>query len=263
MSYRYDKEKKRKQQWYLTGILFIAVVFFTPALTYVFDIIEQPLARAWEQSNANMDRLSNIFQRSYAAGEIAQENQELKNRIAVLEVDVLRTQYLESVLESYQAIEDAVLVNETVTQGQVLVHGTPGKADTLLINRGSRDGVSFGDTVITAGNLLIGSVSEVFDTTSRVDLLSKSEQETMAVLFPHQESLKLLGHGKSYRAELPRESLVEVGDTVYSQAEPGRLIAVVREIIFDPRDPFKQVYLSAPVDISNIQTVGVIKKTLN
>lgn len=260
MSYRYDREKKRKRIGYLIATVILVTLFFTPFLTWVFDVIERPLARAWEQSQENLETTSNLFHRFYAKGKLIKENESLKQKINLLEVDVLRTHYLESTLETYQILQGRAQEGETVIPAEIIVREPLTPADTILINRGTTDGISAGDSVITSEHLFLGYVNQVFDTTARVHLATKEGITTQAILYPHEEALTLYGNGKSYRAQLSRESEVEVGDVVYQQAYPGRIIGIVREVSFDPRDPLKTIYLSAPVSLRDIQVVGVVQK---
>lgn len=255
MSYRYDREKKRRNNWYLVGTLLIIVIIFTPVPRLLFDVLERPLERAWQESQENGEEARGLFNRFYAKTKLLEKQEELQREVDQLTIDGLRTAYLESVLSTYQSIRE---VAEAAIVADVVLTPPVSTAGTLVVNRGSNDGVRSGSEVITKENLSLGTVSHVYDTTSRVTLHTKAGQQTRAILYPHGESFTLIGHGDSYRAELERDSEVAEGDVAYSQFIPGRIVAVVQKIVFDPRDPYKEVYLARPLNLNTIQSVGII-----
>ena len=261
MSYRYDKEKKQKNILYTVGIIFIVIIFFTPTLTYLYDGFEKPLTSLWNASynvkTAGEDLTTTLFKKH----RLLKENEELKEQLHLLNAEVERVPYLESLLASYEAMTENSLGDEIILPAEVLARSPLTTSGTLIINRGERDGVTPGDTVVAYNNILIGYVAEVFDTTSRVTLYTHNTIETQAIFYPEEESITLIGHGGGYKTELPRETEAEVGSIAYSQGEPGRVMGIVQKIVFDPRDPFKQVYLSLPISLNHVQVVGVIKST--
>jgi len=258
MSYRYDKQQRSRRRWYGVAIVFLALFIFTPLPRFLFDIVEKPLEIAWQESQKNKEEVTGLLNQFYAKSKLLQEQEVLQRTIDTLKVDMLRTEYLQSVLTSYQTIREEM--PEALVADVVLK--TPlSPADTLMLNKGSQDTVAVGDTVITENNVLLGTISYVYDSTSYVYLATKDKQQSQAVLYPHGESITLIGHGNSYRAEIGRDVDVAVGDIAYSQFTPGRIMAVVQKVIFDPRDPFKQVYLSLPVNIRSVQSVGIITPT--
>jgi len=255
MSYRYDKQKKTQTRWYFAGIVFLVLALFTPIYSWIFDLIEKPLARTWENQGEVFNGTENFFEAFYGKKQIIAENNQLRNEVARLEVDNLRTRYLSEQLEKMNQITE---LDSNLGVAQVLKKNILGSQDSLIINQGTKNGLSIGDQIITHDNVLIGSIYEVYDAAARVMLYSYPEQTLEGVLFPHDINLTAQGYGNgSFVIETPREVEVLAGDILYSLEEPGRIIAIVREVVFDPRDPFKQVYLSYPININQIQVVGV------
>ena len=261
MSYRYDKDKKNQTRWYIVGIVFMLLALFTPIYSWVFNLIEKPLARTWENQERIFTGTENFFEAFYGKQQILKENEALRNEVSRLEIDNLRTRYLSEELEKMYRITES---DTTLITARVLKQGTVGSRDTFIINQGSINNVGVGDRVIAYDNVLVGIIDEVYDTTARVLLYSDTDQSINGVLFPHNINLTAQGYGKgSFLIETPREIEVETGDILYSLEEPGRIIALVREVIFDPRDPFKKVYLSYPVNIHEMQILGIKKAPLS
>ena len=191
--------------------------------------------------------------------QLAKENETLRAEIERLRVDNLRTSYLA------QQIEDAFdLSAEGLLPAEVIDRGSLFDRDHLIVNRGLNDDIRMGDQVMAMDNILVGYVEQVFDQTARVRLYSTHDQEIHGILYPEDVTLTARGAGGGgFIIETPREVGVEVGDVLYRQGAAGQVIAIVREVVFDPRDPFKKVYLSYPVNINEIQLVGIKKMLTN
>ena len=254
MSYLYDKKRKNKKRWYGVIVVFLGLALFTPVYSWMFSIFEKPLLRSWENKNQFFDGTENFFESFYGKTKLIQKNKELEEEIARLEVDNLRTQYLSRELEKTTGI----LSQEEMLSARVLSRGVLGSQDSFVVNQGSQHGVVVGDHVYTYNNIAIGLVSQVYATSSQVILFSDVDSVVEGILFPHEVELSMKGQGKGgFIIQSPREIDVTSGDIVYSLEQPGNIIAIVRNVTFDPRDPFKQVYLSYPVNLNEIQTVGI------
>lgn len=255
MSYRYDREKKIKnQRYFVIGILFL-ITLFTPFYGWVFNVIEKPLAQSWESRNQMFDGTENFFQAFYGKKQILQKNRELQDEVDRLKIDNLRVGYLSNERDELFEIKNMA---ENIIPAHVLHHGIIGNDDTLLINQGLNNNLAIGNQVFAYDNILIGYVSQVYDQSSEVTLYSKNGEKIFGALYPRNSTLEALGQGKGgFMIQTPREVETEVGDILYSMNEKGSIIAIVRDIVFDARDPFKQVYLSYPININDIQNVGV------
>lgn len=255
MSYRYDRQKKaRNQRYFFIGFLLI-IALFTPVYRWVFDVFERPLVIAWESRNHMFDGTENFFQAFYGKQQIIKENQKLQEEIDRLKIDNLRIGYLSDERDRLLEISS---MDSGMLSANILHHGIVGANDTLLINQGLNNHLAVGNQVFAYDNVLIGYISKVYDLTAEVTLYSKNGEQIFGVLYPRASTLEAIGQGKGgFMIETPREIEAEVGDILYSMNEHGSIIAIVRDIVFDPRDPFKQVYLSYPVNINQIHTVGV------
>lgn len=257
MSYRYDKQKKNRRFYYGLGSLFLILALFTPVYGFLFNVFQKPIMQSWENKQDLFADTSNIFQSFGSKQKILEENKKLQQEIDRLKIDNLRTRYLADQLEN------TLLVGQTDSIiGSIIEYGSLAAYDNVVVNKGIHAGVTVGDKVFIAENVLIGYVADTYSKTSRVALYSDNEQSISGILYPHNETLVAQGNGGgNFIIETPREINVENGDIFYSLGEPGNIIGIVRHVEFDPRDPFKQVYLSYPINLKDHQIVG-IKKTL-
>lgn len=236
------------------------MIVFTPLLRVVYDVLERPLVRAWEQASANAEETKNMLALWYDNTRLYQENEALKKELRTQEIDLMRTQYLESVLTSNQYFQQQQRDNSLfVTQGHV-VSGYPQiRNGNFLIDVGRKSGVMVNDTILSEEGTLLGSVETVLGNTSRATAITSKDMQTSALLFSTGESFMAQGNGVGLFGLLPRESEVTVGDVVYHGLHPQHIIGVVREISFDPRDPRKYIYIGMVENINTVGNIGVYR----
>lgn len=253
MSYLYNKKKKKKVYIYLALSLLFILALFTSFYSYLYDLLEKPFLSAYSNTEELKKDSQNLFQTIFYARKVIEENKELKNKIEKLEIDVMRTEYLESL---FMESEKVISLDLNIIFTSIVKKNGSG---IITVLGGSDSSFSINDIVLGNDNVVIGRVVEVFDNTSQVNLFVKNEEPFTGVLFPYNISINTTGNGNALFAELSREIEVEIGDIVYSQGEPGYVVGVVSYVDFDPRDPVKKVYISPVHGIQSLQNVGVIK----
>ncbi|MFT7327883.1 MAG: hypothetical protein ACI870_000054 [Crocinitomicaceae bacterium] len=258
MSYRYDKQRQVRKRWYIFGTIFLLIALFTPIYSWFFDMLEKPFEKNWSDRIALEVESKNIFQSFYNKQRIIDENQTLKEDVRRLEIDNLRTRYLSEELEKNLLLQE--LTN--IVPAHVVRRDIYGSSDIFLINQGDDTGLAVGDKVLNYNKVLIGYISELYDTSSEVTLFSHVDETRNGILFPHDITLNVEGHGNgTFKINAPREINIVENDIFYDLENPGFIIGIVREVVFDARDPFKQVYLSYPMSLNEINLVGIKKST--
>ena len=181
---------------------------------------------------------------------------ELEEENKRLNVDVIRTRYLARMLEIGQNTK-----NEKVDIIPVLENNSS-QNDALIISSGTNNAIHEGDMVYHAG-FIVGVIATADESTANVQLFSGAGQETTGLLFPAEEQVTIEGRGNgNFFASLSRDIPVEVGDQVFVFDEQRSLLAIVRDVQFDPRDPFQSVYLSYPENTGKFNYLE-IKNTLS
>ena len=129
--------------------------------------------------------------------------------------------------------------------------------DTLLIDAGHRHGIVAGDHVYAGGNVLMGYVSEVYETTSRVTLISAPGLSYQA--FIHNTlPISLEGQGAgSMRGSVPIGSSVAVGDTISIPGIALKYVGEVSHVEVKEGTTFQTVYMRLPVNIFELKFVDV------
>ena len=128
---------------------------------------------------------------------VYKENQDLKNEIDQLTSEKLNYLYLEN---ENKKLKEIVGEDTTFSEGivsRVLIDKDGKFLKSIILNKGSKDGVKIG-MVVLEKNYLIGQVIEVNYTTSRAILISDLNSNIPVVIEPGSFQSILSGTGKEY-----------------------------------------------------------------
>lgn len=147
------------------------------------------------------------------------------------------------------------------------ITGKDPSQDTIFLDKGSRDGVQEGMSVITPEKVAVGRVEKVFETSSRVMLLSHRASSFDAKILKEGIVGAIQGQG-GYKALLlliPQESAVAPGDIVVSASLGGvfpenLLIGEVTEVGTSDEKSFQQATLSLFFDVRKAGLLFIIYK---
>lgn len=110
--------------------------------------------------------------------------------------------------------------------------------DVIVVDQGSRDGVSEGSRVEGPGGTPIGTIESVMNGSSRVLLYSAPGKETESWIGEARIPVTLVGEGAgAMSAIVARESGITVGDLVYVSGPGARAIGSVIKVGNDPSSP--------------------------
>jgi rod shape-determining protein MreC len=171
-------------------------------------------------------------------GEIQKENDSLKNQLAL---PVSKEWKLET--------------------ARILSVDTDGSAKHVVIDKGSRAGVREGDAVVV-GDLLVGIVKEVFESTSKVRLVSHPEAKLIAI--DQQTRAKGLVHGSLegvVLSDVLNSDALNEGDSVITWSEDipqGLMVGKIRKIEDRPTSTTKSAYIDTGVALEDLDYIFVI-----
>jgi cell shape-determining protein MreC len=267
MSFRRDREQKKQRQRLvatlaLAGIiLLIFIVIGSKPLVSTGYRVATPF---WQLKHQFRDRLSvatEVATRSKKdlIAEIEQLELEAEaNRIALLGAEVARREN-----EQFREALGYVWEDESWLVAGILVRPPQTPYDILVLDVGSDDGVIRGQLVFASSGVVLGVVEEVFPRQAVVLLLSTPQVKTTVVLEKAGIGVTATGRGGgAYQLNVPREIDVVVGDLVVLPGRQTEIIGTVQDIIFDPRDPYQTVLVSAPTNFYQERFVYVSDRTL-
>jgi cell shape-determining protein MreC len=137
--------------------------------------------------------------------------------------------------------------------------------DTLVIDAGTAEGVTLQAVVSAGGSVVLGTVFEVYEHSSRVRLYSAPGESYDALLQYGKNTehiaLVLKGQGGgSMHAEVPSGISVTVGDKAFLPGLAGGLSAVVTSIDQNEGASFTTVHFTLPVNLYTLRYIEVWKQ---
>lgn len=138
--------------------------------------------------------------------------------------------------------------------------------DSILINRGSRDGVLENQPVITSEKILIGKVGQVYNNFAEVILISNKKSSFDAKIIDRDIFGLIRGKGgnKVYFDLISKDEQISSGEVVVSSAlggvfPSGLLVGEITAVEKSDLDPFQQAEIDSFLDINKLDHLFIIK----
>jgi rod shape-determining protein MreC len=137
---------------------------------------------------------------------------------------------------------------------------------TIIIDRGSADGLTNGHPVIVGNGLLIGKLVRVDEHTSVVRLLSDYQSRVAATVVNREKSLGLVegGYGLTVKLDLiPQNEVIRPGDVIITSGleayiPRGLVIGTVEVVEKKTQEPFQQAIIKTAADLHSITLVSIL-----
>jgi len=141
----------------------------------------------------------------------------------------------------------------------VLLKPTLSPYDTLVLDRGTQDGVAVNDVVFAASSTPIGFISSVTPGTSLATLYSAPGQKTSVLVGVKALAKQAVGlGGGNFQVTLPANAPVAVGDPVSLPFSSTNIFALITAIDAKATDATEAVRFVSPVSIADIRYVLVV-----
>jgi rod shape-determining protein MreC len=258
-------QKRKKLLIIALGVLLIfSLNLFQKQVRGFFYYFSAPIQKTLWVTGSNLsDFFEGIFRKDYFIEEnrkLSLANQALLTKLAALKELEKENIVLREALQIKLA-EDFELVFAAVT-------GKDATQDSILIDKGSADGLAEGMSVIITGQkqrILLGKISQVHKNFAKVTLIfNKSSFFDAEVLGRDAEGLiKGEGDQKMCLDFLPRDKVIEEGDAVISSAlggiyPRGLLVGLITEVQKDDVKPFQRAEVSPLFKLRELRNVFVI-----
>ena len=260
-------------------ILFIGILWFSfsnfGSAPYVQQLTSDMTAVMGRIFSKPADALNNLFSDINHLEDTFTENKRLKAKVdslseAQAELSILKEENTQ--LKSEMDLR-STLTEYTTMVGSVISRNPDGWIDQVIIDRGSSDGLERGMSVMS-NNGLIGRVSDVNPTSSKVTLLSTTDTtSTLTSTQIVQEDETIFGVLMGYDSErellimgqITSESSIEVGQEVVTSGlggvvPKGLLVGTVAEVSLDGYGLGQQIYIDPATDFKDIQFVTIINR---
>lgn len=189
------------------------------------------------------------------------ENLELRGVISGLEEIKRENDFLRQQLGLEEKPDDVLILAGVIGRDPL----TFGRA--ILIDKGARDGVREKTAVISAGNILVGQIIEVYENSAKVRLLTDILSKVPALTQDSRMDGLIKGDGTSSLTMdlISKEKELAVGERAISSGlegiyPKGLLIGEIEEVFSADNQFFQKAKIKAAVDFQNLESVLVFKK---
>ena len=260
-------------------IIFIGILWFSfsnfgtpPVVQQLTSDVTAVMGRIFSKpANA----LNNFFSDINYLEDTFKENKRLKEKVDSLaesqaELSVLREENVQ--LKSELDLQSSLTEYSTMT-GTVISRNPDAWVDQVIVDRGSMDGLERGMSVMSK-NGLVGRISEVSPTSSKVTLLSTTAPSsilTSTEIMQEEETIfgVLTGfdleRNELVMEQITSEATIEIGKEVITSGlgglvPRGLLVGTITEISLDSQGLGQRVYIEPATDFTDIQFVTIINR---
>ncbi len=154
----------------------------------------------------------------------------------------------------------------TILIAEVIGATNEGNERSILINKGSRDGVAVNQAVVAGEGAFVGTITKTGFHTATIRLLSDTQSKIAATVLNNERSLGVVesGYGINLKMKfIPRNEIVLVGNQIVtsgleSPLPRGLLIGTVATVENEAYQSFQEAILTPAVNLSKLTLVEVL-----
>lgn len=254
----------------LVGIALVVILIATHYLRWLApaeNLLVKVLAPAQERLYGLTSGLRNFHNNWLTKRDLLAENEQLAEKLKNYQIDQAKLNNLQA--ENDLLKKELNFVQEEKTKfisAQIVTGVSDPASQSVVINRGAKDGLTKGLAVVEDSGILLGKIYKVSDNFSTVLLLTDNNSKVAAML---QNSTKTAGlvegqFGLSFSmTNIPQTEAVQVGDLVVTsglegQIPKGLLIAEVATVKEVESEIFKTAILKPIISFADLSYVLVI-----
>lgn len=212
-------------------------------------------------------KINNIYSNLSVSRDLAQENRKLAEEVNQLTVanSQLKTQLQE--IQEFKIQQDFVAATGLgAVTAKVIGKNPESNSQSIIINKGSDQGIKVDFPLITADGIIVGKISRVKASSAEAILINDSRSR-LAALVQNEAGSKgvVVGeHGLSLKIELiPNNDLIKENDVVITSGlEPtiprGLVIGKISRILSEPNSFFQTAAIRPQVKIDSLTIVTVL-----
>lgn len=241
---------------YLLG----ALGFLNPVNHLVEALSLKPRADlfAWQEG------VSRFFDGIGKLPDLVEQNEKLQAEVVELKSQLAQAEPIFAENKQLQAESKIKFGRDYEYVGAQVIGYGYGEPDTILINKGSADGLKVGDTIVVE-NILVGKINQIGQYTSRV-LLVSNPRLSLPVKTADQNVGLLTGNGGNAVkiTQILQTQELAVNAKIFTtglnaEFPPNLFIGEVVNVSDDPRASTKEAVVKAPLDFTNLKNVRVLK----
>lgn len=208
-----------------------------------------------------------FFEVLTSIGDLNKENLKLRQEIQLLEADNIRLKETE---KENDILREALNISQNIRQVKevALISGKDiqGFQDWILINKGSRNGIEKNMTVLSPEGALVGRISEVEPSFSKVMLITYKDSVVAAIIEKSRAEglVKQNEKGGLFMDFISNIEKIEMGEKIITSGmdnvyPKGILIGKIEAINSSDNQLFQKIFIAPAVNFSKLEEVIVIK----
>ena len=234
--------------WVVVGILLAAAV-----IKYGVSFVSVPFMKA----GASIRNAGTAAVGAFASkNSIEAENRELKNRLAEVQVAIDRDKLLVQENSDLKELLGRHSKSSSILTA-VLAKPPMSVYDTAVVDVGSSDRVTAGDTVLALGFVPVGVVSSVSLHTSVIQFFSSSGQKVEVRIGKNVQTFAEAQSGGNFLIKLPKGTEIAEGDPISAPGIGAETFGHVENIDTTENDPFIYVRFSLPVNVGELHFLQI------
>jgi len=244
------------------GLFLTPLGFISPVRNY-FWVYVGPISKVLRASaGRSIPVISDIFQLRRVLNQnadLVKENLNLQSKLAAMSEMQYENEILKKELGFMKNTDSSKVIPGAIV-GQ-----SSGYLKSVVIDKGTDNGLSNGDAVISQG-VLVGILTETRKNNAEVTLITDFNSLVPVVLQSSRATGLLRGGLQGLVVEeIPLNITIQKGENVVTsglggQIPPGILIGKTTEITSKEGEIFQKIAMASPVEFSRLEVVFVIKK---
>ncbi|MFA6526525.1 MAG: rod shape-determining protein MreC [Candidatus Buchananbacteria bacterium] len=209
----------------------------------------------------------NIYSSWVKKRDLIAENEKLRAQLVSLAIDTAKFKALEDENDLLKKEMNFVEENKFKFVAAKIISGVSDPlSQSVIINRGKKDGIEIGLAVIADSGIMVGKVVEAKDDYSKVLLLSDNKSRVAATIqnLDHTVGLVEGQYGLSFSmTNIPQNQEIKDGDLVVTSGLEGKipknlLIAKVESVRSVESEIFKTAILKPIISLNSLSDIAVI-----
>jgi len=182
---------------------------------------------------------------------LERENEFLRVKLNTLEILKFENEQLKGLFNRIERGNPGVLV-------RIISGSTQSPYDTLVVDRGSENGIKSGDWLLAGGEFPIATISEVYGNLSKATMFSAPNRQTEIIVGKTGIIATAIGRGSgNFEAKISKEIEVNEGDSIRLPEAGSEIFAVVESIFAKPTDALQTIIFKNPVNATELEWLVV------
>ena len=251
---------------FLIAIIFVGAIadpfgLLSPVKNYTY-ILFSPITNSLSQTAQGTQT---FFHTLFSLGNILKENTSLKNENINLKSDKIKTKEIErenSILK--EELKFAKSTQLQLISANIIAKSPGGLTDSVIINKGSKDGIRENQAVVSQG-FLIGRIKTVNKNSSEIVLIVSNTSKVPTFLQDSRGNGIMQGGLKGLIMDdiqldiIPKKGEAVLTSNIGNILPSGIPIGNVKEINFSQNEISRSVLIESPISFSHLEMVFVAK----